>query len=370
MSKRPFEGQQGKKVTASNVRIAELILDVEEGRLEVKPFFQRRLVWTNKDKELLIDTVLKGYPFPEIFIAYKSQGSSLKRPRWLVDGQQRVSTLQSYYKGSPDILHKTITRFAKLSELEQTRFLDYEVAVRDLGTANNEIIREIFRRINSTDYALKSMEVLNAMFSGAYKSYCAGLAGHEFFKRHEAFSAAVQKRMYDVTFCVILVGTLLGGYYRRDERNEEFLERYNDEFPEQDKIQTGLDQVFDFVDSCGFPKKSRIWQLTDLFTVLVELYSALHNQNKKLDPLIVGKQLQRFFEEVDQAYAGSSARTPEVVTYLKAATKATNDKYARIERAQVIARLLGTKPGPAAEEQSKRPTNVKKTAKKAAKKGK
>src|SRR5262245_49290567 len=116
MSKRPIEVSKGKNVTASNVRIAELILDVEEGRLEVKPFFQRRLVWTNKDKELLIDTVLNGFPFPEIFIAYKSQGGSHKRPRWLVDGQQRVTTLRNYYKGSKDILHKTIRPFAELTE--------------------------------------------------------------------------------------------------------------------------------------------------------------------------------------------------------------------------------------------------------------
>lgn len=54
---------------AQNVRIAKLINDVEEGRLEVSPFFQRRQVWTNTDKEFFIDTILNNYPFPEIFVA-------------------------------------------------------------------------------------------------------------------------------------------------------------------------------------------------------------------------------------------------------------------------------------------------------------
>jgi len=52
-----------------SIRVAKLINEVEEGRLEVTPFFQRRQVWTNSDKEFFIDTVLNKYPFPEIFIA-------------------------------------------------------------------------------------------------------------------------------------------------------------------------------------------------------------------------------------------------------------------------------------------------------------
>jgi hypothetical protein len=37
-----------------SIRVAKLINEVEEGRLEVTPFFQRRQVWTNMDKEFFI----------------------------------------------------------------------------------------------------------------------------------------------------------------------------------------------------------------------------------------------------------------------------------------------------------------------------
>jgi hypothetical protein len=353
-------------VTISNVRIAELILAVEEKRWEVQPFFQRRLVWTGKDKEFLIDTVLREFPFPEIFVAHKAQGSSLKRPTFLVDGQQRITTLQSYYNGDEEgFPYKTIKRYSELTNKEQQAFLNYEVAVRDLGTVDEATLKEIFRRINSTDYALKTMEVLHAMYSGAYKEFCVALAGNPFFEAHEVFSKSNVKRMYDVTFCVILVATLMGGYYRRDERNAEFLERYNDVFDEQDELQTGLNLVFEFLDDCELPPSSRVWKQTDLFTLLVELYAALNYQNIGLDPKVVGKKLDAFYAEVDAAFKGATQRRPEVVRYLKAATKATNDKYARIDRAEVIAGLLGTQPGPAAEDP---PKAAKKTAKKTAKK--
>jgi hypothetical protein len=335
-------------LSASNEKLSDIIADVDEGRLTVRPFFQRRLVWTNADKESLIDTVLQDYPFPEIFMATGTLDlKSSKRVKWLVDGQQRITTLQAYVHGTTDLLYKKIPRFEQLTPEAQTNFYDYDVAVRDLGTISEDVIREIFRRINSTDYALKSMEILNAMFSGEYKRYCEALSRSLFFEAHGTFSSANRKRMYDITFCVILVTTLLSGYYRRDELNAQYLERYNDEFKPLDAIQTGLDRVFDFIDSCGFAPRSRVWKQTDLFTLMVELYSALVSRGEKLDAKDVGTVLQPFYDEVDDLFASAgavdaSSHGAEVMRYLKAATKATNDKYARVERAEVISALIAS----------------------------
>lgn len=327
--------------------VRKLIREVEEGRLEVKAFFQRRLVWTTRDKEFFIDTVLQGYPCPEIFVATTSiEKKSLKFRTWLVDGQQRVTTLVDYFKGN--LKPKDGKAFDDLDEAAQERFLGYEVAVRDLGAVTDDQIREIFRRINSTDYALKSMEMLNAMYSGEYKAFCETLSRHTFFREHKVFPEAYVKRMYDVTFCVILVTTLLADYYRRDERNAEYLERYNDAFPQQDEINKQLDQVFAFVDACGFDEKSRVWGQTDLLTLLVELHSILVIHKLPLDAIAVGQRLRIFYNHVNDLYRGKrlpdETQVPsgqeEVFKYLKAATKASNDKYARVARAEVISGLI------------------------------
>lgn len=351
-------------IGASNRRIGELIDDVLEKRLLIRPFFQRRLVWNNEDKEKFIDTILKSYPFPEIFVAEgKREGKSTRREKMLVDGQQRLSTAIAYYEGSDDLLYKTIPRFSTLTEDQRTAFLDYFVSVRDLGTASDDVIREIFNRINSTDYALKSMEILNAMFSGAYKQFCEQLSRDAFFDRHKVFPKAYRKRMYDLTFCVILVTTILSGYYKRDERNKEYLELYNEEFPQTDAIRVKLDRLFDFIERCGFPDKSRAWKQTDLFTLLVELHTALVTDKMELDAGAVGKKIQGFYDRVDQLYANRKvpdeddvpAGSENVFSYLKAATKATNDKYARVERAKIIAELLRDSGTDAAGSQPRKP---------------
>ncbi len=342
--------------TVSVKRVSELIRAVDQKELVVRPVFQRRLVWTNVVKDYFLETVCRALPFPEIFIATGSVDTkSMVRQNWLVDGQQRVSTLREYVSNSPDLVLKRVRPYAELTEVEKQAFLDYEVAVRDLGTITDVQIKEIFSRINSTDYALKAVEKLNALYDGAYKQFCEALAYDVFFDRHRVFSIADKRRMRDLDFCIILVTTAMSTYYHRAELNREYLERFNDEFPERDRLQSEFQQVFDFVEMCGFSKDARLWKKTDLFTLLVELHSALVVRKLDLDPVVVGQRLGNFYVSVDELYetGGGKARSkgakgkrstvdPQVFQYLKAATKATNDKYARTDRSKVISGILET----------------------------
>src|SRR4051812_26341455 len=101
----------------STRRIGNLIADITEGRLIIRPVFQRRQVWNNADKERFIDTILQGYPFPEVFVASgRREGASTRSKELLVDGQQRLSTVLAYVQGTDDLLYKRIPRYDSLSE--------------------------------------------------------------------------------------------------------------------------------------------------------------------------------------------------------------------------------------------------------------
>jgi len=331
--------------TATNRRIADIINDIEDGRLRVRPPFQRRLVWTNHNKEHFIDSILEGLPFPEIFVATgEFDVDSIKRVNYLVDGQQRISTIHDYVRDKGGILHRSIPKFSDLSSEKKQKFLDYPVAVRDLGTIGEDGIKLIFQRINSTDYSLKAMEKLNAMYSGEFSRFCEKLSKHSFFEDHMVFKPAHTKRMMDVTFCVILVATILGGYYRRDERNEEFLQRYNDDFPESQELSAQLSRTFSILDQCQVPEDSLLWGHTNLFSAIVEIHNAIVPMGLDLDTEKLGRHLTDFFENVQRARDLSQIDKPSDAerfrAYLKASTKATNDKYSRIERASILAEII------------------------------
>ena len=327
-------------------RVSELIKDLEDGTLIPRPEFQRRLVWTNVVKDHFLETVTLGLPFPEIFVATgEIDTRTMKRKNLLVDGQQRISTLREYVQSSPDLVVKTVAPYAELDEKEKAKFLDYPVAVRDMGQVSEDQIKEIFARINSTDYALKAMERLNAQFSGEFKQFCDRLSRDAFFDRHCVFTIADYRRMRDLDFCVILTVTLMSTYYDRNMLNEEYLRRYNDSFPHDRQLGKQLQETFTFIERCSFDKKCRVWKKTDLFTLIVETHSLL-SKKLPLEPEKVGEKLTGFYADVNKMFKMEdpeeelAKRSRDVFRYLKAATKATNDKYARVDRGEVIEAIL------------------------------
>ena len=75
----------------------------------------------------------------------------------------------------PDQFFRDISRktFQELSLEEKKEFLNYSVTVKDMKDIGMDIIKEIFKRINSTDYSLNANEVINAQFGdGEFAIFC------------------------------------------------------------------------------------------------------------------------------------------------------------------------------------------------------
>lgn len=341
--------------TASNQPISFLVTAMRNGLIVPQPPFQRRLVWTPKHKAEFLDTVLKGFPFPEIYLANGDVDVDAGRTtQLLVDGQQRMTTLRGYMDNSADLkLPRTITKYKDLTDAQKRTFLNYKVAVRDLGNLNHDQVVEIFRRINQTQYSLNEMEKLNAVYSGDLKTFCVELADHQFFQNHGVFSSVDRRRMRDISFALTLTLSSLFGYSRRDEEHEQYLETFNTSFPDGDTFKLQLEQLFVFVDSCSFPSIHRVWNMTELLNLLVELHAALYKDAIVIEPEAVCGRLHAFYDAVDKMNVSLSntevAQTdepptghdPEVFRYLKAATsRASSDKYTRATRGEAIRRVI------------------------------
>jgi uncharacterized protein with ParB-like and HNH nuclease domain len=67
----------------------------DEGRLEMKPPFQRNPVWSGKQKGALIETILLEYPIPEIYMQDIVSASG-DESHIVVDGQQRIRAVLDY----------------------------------------------------------------------------------------------------------------------------------------------------------------------------------------------------------------------------------------------------------------------------------
>jgi hypothetical protein len=325
------------KTAPTNKKVRELIQAVREGRIKPRPEFQRRLVWSRDDKNLFLDTILRGYPFPEIYLAdgdvnlETGEGTQL-----LVDGLQRVSTITQYFEADSDLKLTTVPPYRDLGKDEKTAFLQYDVAVRDLGNVSREEIIEVFQRLNATKYSLLDIEVNNAVYAGALKKYAELLAADPFFEQHRVFNSLDLKRMGDLRYALTIVITLISGYFNRDDAFEDLLNRYNDDFPLESAIDARIKNILSFIEECGFTPRSRVWRKADLFTLIVELDRALA-ADAGLQPSKTVENVERFYSKIDTTGVDLSG---VAAIYYKAALQASNDRINRVRRGVVLEGIL------------------------------
>src|ERR1035437_2265854 len=72
------------------------LLDLARNKqLDLDPPYQRRSVWTNKDKQFFLDTIFRGYPSPAIFL-HKDISPEGNATYHVVDGKQRLQTILAF----------------------------------------------------------------------------------------------------------------------------------------------------------------------------------------------------------------------------------------------------------------------------------
>jgi hypothetical protein len=154
------------KPSVTNPTIADVYQLIDEGRLILRPDFQRKFVWTHEHQEDFIDTILNGLPFPEIYVCEGDVDvQKLRTTRLVIDGQQRLTTIRNYIEGT----HHPLIRIPSYQALDRKQdFLSYQIVMRDLGKVDEETTREIFRRINLTKFKLDDIEIHNAVYDGHF----------------------------------------------------------------------------------------------------------------------------------------------------------------------------------------------------------
>lgn len=146
------------------------------GKLNLTPGFQRESVWIDKDRQMLIDTILRGMPLPNLFFWERKEGNKVVYD--VIDGKQRIEALLKFtrprdslkvpfapdsdpdwqYSDEYDWTWKEIKKYEKKIE---TRFLEYEFPVVIVRGSLPDV-EQVFIRINSTGMKLTTQEIRHA----------------------------------------------------------------------------------------------------------------------------------------------------------------------------------------------------------------
>ena len=84
-------------------KVSDFLSWQRSGSLMLSPAFQRNPTWDAGRKSFLIDTIIRGFPMPIIFLRKRKSNTKTFEPlREVVDGQQRLRTVIAFV--APNLL--------------------------------------------------------------------------------------------------------------------------------------------------------------------------------------------------------------------------------------------------------------------------
>jgi len=130
-----------------------------DGKLNIRPKFQREFVYKDKQRDEVIRTVRKGFPLNVMYWVINEDGTFE-----LLDGQQRTISICEYINGSYSIDYQF---FHNLEKDEQEQILDYSLMIYICEGKDSEKL-EWFKTINIAGEKLFDQELRNAIYTGEW----------------------------------------------------------------------------------------------------------------------------------------------------------------------------------------------------------
>ncbi len=193
------EGDEGAEtfrasIAARDWTVETLVNQMRKGRIDLSPTFQRRNAWLGNRKSRLIESILIGYPIPQIVLA-----ENRDRPGtyFVLDGKQRLLALRQFFVDPAEPRDQGFERLRLeqlevLSELGKLTIGDLEAEHSDLfATLENYTIRTVvlsgwnserlllslFLRLNTGSLTLSPQELRQALIPGPFLQWIDSTSG-------------------------------------------------------------------------------------------------------------------------------------------------------------------------------------------------
>lgn len=215
------------------------ILDLNRNnQLDLDPPYQRRSVWTKKDKQYFLDTIFRNFPSPAIFL-HKTINDDGKATYHVVDGKQRTQTILEFVTdkikisnefGDNRLSGKKWSDLQSESDLKQ-KLWNYQVTVEMIDFSEGSVVvNEIFDRLNRNARKLTSQELRHAKYDGWFINLAESESEREEWNNIGIVTNSRAKRMADTQFISELLLVLLENKVIGFDQNalDEMYAKYDD----------------------------------------------------------------------------------------------------------------------------------------------
>ena len=320
--------------------------------LTLQPGFQRRPVWTDRQKSNLIESILLKLPVPEIYMQLKTDAFG-KNEYIVVDGQQRITAIleftginerESFELRSLDSNSRWMGyTFNDLTDDEKAGFYGHVLAVRYLQDVKDGEVEDLFRRLNKYLTPLNPQELRNATYSGPFLRMAERLATDQFWSENRLVTPTAIRRMGDIEFVSdLLIGVLHGPQSGNAKTLDEYYTLYEDyehEFTGQRECRRRFTRSLELIQEVFPDIRSTRWSnKTDFYSLFIAISHLL------VDNILPGDQyvnlrnaLGKFADEITEFQDEENADVrQEVLSYVEAMRRGSSDRHRRGVRHQSL----------------------------------
>lgn len=145
------------------MKIKDLYEQVRDGVIISDIELQREIIYKDDKQALVIDSIMNDIPLPAFYF-WKNENDDLE----VLDGKQRIEAIRKFKEN--DLEYNGLI-WKQEDEDFQNKFNDTDLSViicNENKDKDEQLKREIFKRINMLGVPLSPFEILNGMCSGEY----------------------------------------------------------------------------------------------------------------------------------------------------------------------------------------------------------
>lgn len=330
-----------------------------KGLLVVDDSFQRNYVWNRKNQVQLIESIILGFPIPEIYIWNIGTDENTGDTKYaIVDGQQRTGAIFQFISNQYKLFDATLKTDSDCFERVKNKYFKdlgvddkkaiwaYIFSIRLVrSSVNRDSIVKMFLRLNSNNLTLNPQELRNAEFEGEFMKVVSILSEREYWESNQIFGISDRRRMRDISFISTLLVFMKQGIQEDvTEKNlNKIYDLYNDNYPDKkvdiDHFDSLLSNISCIIDGEEIRKKflKKTVHLYSLFTALFEI---------TLDKDLKALQIENYRSFIDNYSDEQILRTkfPNIIddlsTYKSLSQEGTRAQSNRLRRHNIIVKVL------------------------------
>lgn len=179
------QSQFSASIASKDWTVETLVSQLRKDRIDLSPRFQRRNAWLDNRKSKLIESIVLGFPIPQIVLAEKRTAPG---EYFVLDGKQRLLSLRQFFVDADDDRDKDFEAL-RLSGLEVLRQLNgaehktlddaessmtarlENATIRTVVLSDwnsEEMLLSLFLRLNTGSVPLSPQELRQALIPGEF----------------------------------------------------------------------------------------------------------------------------------------------------------------------------------------------------------